>query len=191
MKKYIVFIIFCLTAIHGYSQVEKQLDKKMPQKLTKEQKQEKQKAEKVETARLVDKMIQQKKFVLEADYISTQTGRRVIVNGQLNFIRVDSSRIIIQIAPNTVMFGSNGLGGITADGLINKWELKRFGKNQQLYSINLSVYFTRAGYYDIVLTVNPNGSTQAVLSGPDAAKIMFYGRLIDIRKSKVFKGNSI
>jgi hypothetical protein len=191
MKRVFILIILINVGVYSFSQVVDPSVTTTKENLTKEQKLEKQKAEKEETARMVDKMVQQKRFVLEANYISDQTGRRIIVSGELNFVRVDSSQIIVQIAPISGMAGPNGLGGITAGGSINKWELRRFGKNKQLYSVNISATFTRAGFYDILLTINPNGTAQGTLSGPDAAKILFYGRLVDIYTSKVFKGSGI
>ena len=191
MKGVFILLILLTAGIHLFSQPVDSVKNPTKEKLTKEQRIEKQKAEVEKTARMVDKMIQQNRFVLEADYISDQTGRRIVVSSEVNFIKVDSSQITLQIALNSGLAGPNGLGGISASGSVKKWLVRRFGKNKQLYSINISATFTRAGFYDILLTVNPNGTAQAVLSGPDAAKVIFYGRLVDIHASRVFKGTSI
>jgi hypothetical protein len=191
MKRIYFLLALCIIGLHAFSQVEESLESKTNKKLTKEQKLEKRQAEAEATAKMVDRMVNQRHFVVEANYIGTQSGNRIVVNNKLNFISIDSSYIVIQIAPRMGMGGANGLGGITADGYISDWEMKRYGKNQQLYSISLFVRITRAGSYDITMNINPDGSVQATLSGLDAAKIMFYGKLVPLQASKVYKGSSI
>jgi hypothetical protein len=191
MKKLMILLVMCTLGLHTFSQVNNASEEKTNKKLTKEQKQAQRKAEAEAKAIEVDLMIQRKQFVVEANYIGTQNGTRVSVNGELNFIMLDTTEISIQIAPRLGANGGNGMGGITADGSITKWEMKKFGKTQQLYSIRMYARFTRAGFYDIVLTVNPDGTAQATLNGPDAAKILFYGQLKSLQQSRAFKGSTI
>jgi hypothetical protein len=191
MKRIYLFLALCIIGVHAFSQVEESLESKTNKKLTKEQKLEKRQAEAEATAKMVDMMVNQRHFVVEANYIGTQNGNKIVVNNNLNFISIDSSYIVIQIAPIMGMGGANGLGGITADGYISDWEMKRYGKNQQMYTISLFVRITRAGSYDIIMNINPDGSVQATLSGLDAAKIKFYGKLVPLQVSKVYKGSSI
>jgi hypothetical protein len=191
MKKILIILVMCTFGLYVFSQVDSNSKNKTRVKLTKEQKLAQRKAEAEATAKKVDWMIQHRRFVVEADYIGTQTGKRIPVNGELNFISLDSSEISIQIVPRVGENGGNGMGGITAEGSITTWEMKRFGKTQQLYSIRIYERFTRAGFYDIILTVNPDGTAQATLNGPDAAKIMFYGHLVSLQESKIYKGGSI
>jgi hypothetical protein len=191
MKRILILLLLCIIGLHAFSQVKDSLESKTGRKLTKEQKLEKRRAEAEATAILVDWMVKQRRFVVEANYISDQTGNRLVVNSQLNFIRLDSSEIVIQIAPRMGRAGANGLGGITAEGSVSSWEIERFGKNKQMYYIRLFVRITRSGYYEIFLNINPDGSVQATLTGPDAAKIIFYGKLVSLRASKVYKGTSI
>lgn len=167
------------------------MESKTNKKLTKEQKLEKRKAEAEATAKMVDIMVNQRRFVVEANYIGLHTGNRFVVNSDLNFIRLDSSIIVIQVAPIMGSGGANGLGGITAEGFISDWKIKRYGKSPQNYSINLFIKITRAGTYDINIIINPNGTVQATVSGIDAAKVTFYGKLVSLQASKVYKGSSI
>jgi hypothetical protein len=191
MRKTIIILSFCLIALPVFAQVNENPENKSGTKLTKEQKLAERQAKAESVARNVEWMVLNRRFVIEADYISDQTGRRIVVNSLLNFIRIDSSQISIQIAPHTARIGANGLGGITADGTAVKWEMKRFGKNQQLYSITLSAKMIRAGTYGVMITIGKDGSVQATLSGNDAAKIIFYGKLVSLEESKVYKGTRI
>ena len=190
MKKYIVFIIFCLTAIHGYSQVEQRLDNKTSQKLTKEQKSEQKRIEREAMAELVDQMIRAQRFVLEADYLSNQTGRRVVVSSNLNFIIIDSSRITIQIASPFSLGGPNGMGGITTDGTISSFKTEKVGKTKSSYAIRLFA-MTPVGQYDIFMNISPDAGANATISGTSSGRLNYHGRIVPITKSRHFKGQSI
>jgi hypothetical protein len=191
MKVIAISLALFIFGLHAFSQGSDSLESKTNKKLTKEQKLEKRKAEAEATAKMVDLMVNQRRFVVEADYIGFHTGKRFLVNSGLNFIKLDSSAIVIQVAPLMGGGGANGLGGITAEGFVSDWKIKRYGKSPQNYSINLFIKATRAGTYDINIIINPNGNAQAIVSGIDAAKVIFYGKVVSLQASKVYKGSSI
>lgn len=190
MKKYIILSIFCLAAIRGYSQTEQQLDNKTSQKLTKEQKAEQKRIELEAMAELVDQMIRTQRFVLEADYLSNQTGRRVFVSSTLNFIIIDSSEITIQIASPFGYGGPNGMGGITTDGTISSFKVEKVGKTKSSYAIRLFA-MTPTGQYDIFMNVSPDAGANATISGSTYGRLNYHGRLVPINKSRLFKGQSL
>lgn len=190
MKKYIIGIVLCLTAIPGYSQVEQQLDDKSSQKLTKEQKAEQKRIEREAMAEMVDRMIKTRRFVLEADYLSNRTGSRVIVNSNLNFIIVDSSEITIQTAPIAGIGGPNGIGGVTAEGNIRDFRVEKVGRTKDSYSIRI-LAVTPVGQYDIFMDIFPDAGANASISGSTRGKLNYHGRLVPIKKSRHFKGQSI
>ena len=74
-------------------------------------------------------MLENKDFVLEADYLQDRYGNRVLVNSTINFVAVDSTEATIQIGSN-FRIGPNGVGGVTAQGNINKWELTEDTKHK-------------------------------------------------------------
>jgi hypothetical protein len=190
MKKYIILFLASMVVLSAFSQEDNAVESKTTGKLTKEQKLEKRHAEEAATARLVDLMVNQKRFVLEADFLSNQTGERIIVNSNLNFIVVDSSRITIQIASNTRPGGSNGLGGITTDGSITQFDIQKVGKSKDNYLVRLFAS-TAIGSFDIFLNISPSGRTDANISGIGRGKLNYHGFIIPIEKSKVYKGMSI
>ena len=63
-------------------------------------------------------------FVFETDFIYSQR-----VNYLLNFIKVVSSKAIIQVTPIHQGEGENGFGGVTAKGVISGH--KEFSKNDK------------------------------------------------------------
>ncbi len=190
MKKYILFLVCCLFATQGYSQIEQQLDDKTSQKLTKEQKAEQKRTEREAMAQLVDQMIKAQRFVLEADYLSNRTGRRVVVSSNLNFIIVDSSEITIQTAPQFGFGGPNGMGGLTAEGTIRDFRVEKVGKTKGSYSIRIMA-MTPLGPYDIFMNISPDAGADATISGTTAGKLNYHGRMVPIKRSRHFKGHSI
>lgn len=190
MKRFFFLIVVSLVVLSAYSQEENTVDDKTTKKLTKQQRLEQRRAEEEATAKLVDWMVDQKQFVLEANYLSNQTGSRVIVNSKLNFIVIDSSKIVIQLASTTGIGGPNGMGGVTAEGNISQFQIKKFGKDQNSYSIRV-LAMTAIGSYDIFFTISRSGNTDASISGNGRGRLNYHGVIIPIKQSRVFKGMSI
>lgn len=191
MKKYIsLLIIAFFVMLSAYAQEEGVVDNKSRRKLSKAEKAELRKAEEQVVARMVDSIIEKRKFVLEADFLSNQTGNRIIVNNLINFIIVDSSRIIIQTGSTTGLGGYNGMGGVTTRGNITSYEVKKTGRNSSVYYIRLLAN-TSIGTYDIFFNISPNSNSDATVSGIRAGKLNYHGVIKPLENSRVFKGMAI
>lgn len=191
MKKYISILFLALSVIFGaYAQEESTTDPKLRKKLSKEEKAELKKVEREAVARMVDSLIEERKFVLEADFLSNQTGVRRVVNNLINFIVVDSNRIVIQTASTTGIGGPNAMGGITARGNISGFEVKRTGRNDTSYFIRLMAN-TAIGPYDIFFNISPDSNADATISGIRYGKLNYHGVIKPLEKSKVFQGMAI
>jgi hypothetical protein len=190
MKKIVVLILSWLIAISAFSQEEGAVDSQTTKKLTKEQKMAIRQAEEEVMSRMVDSLVKVKRFVLEADYLSNQTGYRVHVSNLINFIIVDSARITIQIASTTGIGGPNGMGGITTNGYISSFDVKKAGKGRGYYIVRLMA-MTSVGSYDIFLNISPSSNTDATISGVTHGKLNYHGVVKPMDKSRVFKAMSI
>jgi hypothetical protein len=190
MKKYMLISICLLITSTVFSQTENAVDRKSSHEQMKAQRMEMRKLEAIATAKLVDSLVNNRRFVLEAEYLSNQTGNRVVVNSLLNFIIVDSSKIVLQIATTSGSGGPNGMGGITTDGRITSFEVKKAGKKEGFYSIRIMA-MTPMGTYDIFLTIRPDSSADATLSGLTYGKLNYHGQIKDRKDAKIFKGRSI
>jgi hypothetical protein len=190
MKITILATIISMWTITLSAQVESSVEVETTRKLTKEQKREQQRLRNEETAKLVNWMVESRQFVLEANYLSNQNGNRVIVSPLINFIAVDSARLTIQLASTTGSGGANGLGGVTTDGQISKFDVKKTGKYKDIYSIRI-LTMTSIGSFDIFLTVYPSGNADASISGNWGGKLNYYGILVPLKQSKVYKGMAI
>lgn len=190
MKKLIVSILVSMVALYCFSQQENAVDAQVTKKLTKEQRQELRRNEEAAMARLVDSMVQSRKFVLEADFLSDQTGNRVVVNSLINFIALDSSKIVIQIASTSGIGGPNGMGGVTTRGNVSKYEVRKTGKNKDVYWMRI-IANTTLGTYDISLNISPTSDADASISGLRPGKLNYHGNIKPLGRSKVYQGMSI
>jgi hypothetical protein len=191
MKKFILFLGLSLVVAGAFAQEENSVDTKTTKKLTREEKKELKKREAEEMAKAVDWMIEHKKFVLEANFLSNQTGERVPVSSRINFIAIDSNKITIQLASTSGIGGANGMGGVTTDGTISNFKVSRIGKKTDNgYSIQV-FSMTPLGNYDIFFMVSHSGNSDATISGSWNGKLNYHGYLVPLNKSKVFKGMSI
>jgi hypothetical protein len=190
MKKYLLLLGMSLVLLNAVAQEENSVDSKTTKQLTRQQKSEQKKLEDEETAKMVDWMVQNKKFVLEAYAVSNQTGERYQVSSNINFIAVDSNKITIQLASMSGIGGYNGMGGITADGTISQFKITKLGKKSNSYSIQV-LAMTSIGSYDIFFNVSSNSNADASIGGSWGGKLNYHGFLIPLAKSKIFKGMSI
>jgi hypothetical protein len=124
----IMLLVFMLLPA-AYGQTEGTMDKKMQRRLLREERQKQREAELAETTVLIDKMVNSRQFVLEADYLSNQYGHRIMVNSTLNFIIVDSTEGVLQTASMSGVGGPNMMGGVTAEGSITQYELSKSAKS--------------------------------------------------------------
>lgn len=137
---------------------------------------------------MLDSIIEKRSYVLEADYLSNERGRRIRVNYLLNFVKIDSSEVVLQIGSNHGL-GYNGVGGITAKGPIKNYKVDKDEKSKTFY-ITLSVT-TAVGYYDIFINISSYGRANASISGLHYGKVNWDGRIVPIDESNVYEGSSL
>jgi hypothetical protein len=190
MKKIVFLIGLLILPMVTYSQSEQQTpDKKTEKEIQKEKKKAEKKAAEDSVKRVITLMVENHRFVLEADYVAGRTGERIPVNSTLNFIIVDSAKAVIQLGRSTGV-GSNGVGGITVDGTVSRYEFtKKENKNGVSFTITLYVN-TSLGTYDIVLWVSQNGNTSATVRGNTSGQLNYTGTMVPLGLSRIYKGHS-
>lgn len=135
----------------------------------------------------LDTLIQNKDFVLKADFLENQYGDRVPVSSVLNFIRVNSSNAVLQTGSNARL-GSNGVGGITTQGGIERWKIVKDFKHLS-YSLNFGVS-TNIGFYDISMTIGADNRARATISGLTRGKLIYEGYIESVNYSNIYKGQN-
>ena len=190
MKSLLTFLIAFVFVLGTYSQDEvQQLSQKEIRKLQKEQKKAQRAADEERMAEVTNFMVHQQQFVLEADFLSDKYGQRVSVTPTINFVLVDS-------LVGTVQFGSaqeigyNGVGGLTVDGRVTKYEYQFVGKKEDSYSIRM-ILMASIGTYDITLMVNSQGYADAQIRGNWSGQLNYHGKLVPLTLSRVYKGTPI
>ena len=190
MKSLLTFLMAFVFVLGTYSQDEvQQLSQKEIKKLQKEQKKAQRAADEERMAEVTNFMVHQQQFVLDADFLSDKYGQRVSVTPTINFVLVDS-------LVGTVQFGSaqeigyNGVGGITVDGRVTKYEYSVIGKKEDSYSIRM-ILMSSLGTYDITLMVNSQGYTDAQIRGNWSGQLNYHGKLVPLTLSRVYKGTPI
>jgi hypothetical protein len=154
-------------------------------KLTRQEQREIRKAERVASFNFLDTLLENRSFVLEADYIQNKWGDRFIVPQMLNFIKVDSSYVVLQTGSN-VRFGYNGVGGVTAEGRASDWKLVRNFKNLN-YNLRFNV-LTDIGVYDVLMWIGADKVARATITGLWPGSLTFDGYIKSLDNSRVFKG---
>jgi hypothetical protein len=173
----ILFLTFGFCLINnGYSQDEK---------LSKQERKEARKAELNANFQALDTLIQNKAFVIEAQYLQNQRGMQVPVNSLLNFIKVDGKNVVLQTGSNFSQ-GFNDLGGITAQGQLQSWKVDK-NVNHLSYTIRFSVT-TQIGIYDVLLMVGADTNARATITGLSRGSLTYQGNIVAIYNSRIYKG---
>jgi hypothetical protein len=158
-------------------------------KLSKEEQKALKKEKNLFNFMVIDSMLQRRSFVIEADYLENRYGERRPVQSNLNFIMVDSSNVVLQTGSDRIN-GSNGVGGVTAEGNVRDLNIVKNTKN---YSFNLRfTIVTTIGIYDVDMTIYSNQLAKATITGLTSGKLVYNGRIKNLYDSQVYRGrNSI
>lgn len=192
IRQITILLLILLPAFNNrlYSQYDEPvMNEKEIKALEKEKRQAEKKEQEEYEKKLVEYMMDNKKFVLEADYLSGSSGSRIPVNSTLNFIIIDSTKAVIQLA-NSWGSGYNGLGGITVDGSITKYNLhKQEGKRGVSYSLTIYI-MSSLGTYDVQFWISQSGYADASISGNTRGRLNYSGKIVPLKMSRTFKGSS-
>ena len=182
------FISMCFIT-KAQEEGEKVYTKKELRQIAREEQKAKRKAEEEEMKMLTELMLEKRRFVLEADYVGDGRGSRIPVQSNINFIGLDSTDAVIQLG-TTYGAGYNGVGGITVEGRVIKYELSVIeGKRGKSYSL-MFIVMTSLGTYDITFIVSGTGYTDATVRGNTMGQLRYSGKLVPIGLSRVYQGTS-
>lgn len=184
MRRIVLLAVALLLVVPVFSQ---ELSKKEQRKLNKELKKEQQAKENEMMSALVKVMLENQRFVLEANQLRDKRGSMVNVSSTINFVAVDSLEGVLQIGSNAYV-GMNGVGGITEEGTVANYE---YSLNERNGSYNVK-YFLRSpgGNYDVQMVVYSNGRADATISSTWPGRLTYSGFLVPPGTSRVWKGTT-
>ena len=137
-----------------------------------------------------EKVISDKDFTLEADKVEFKYGQTAFVNSNTNFVSVTGDKSVVQVAFNVPVSGPNGIGGITLDGNISNYEVKKDKKG----NINVSINVMGTGISALVNISLYSGSNKAsvtITPNFNSNRLTLTGVIVPSSSSRVFKGRSI
>ncbi len=127
-------------------------------------------------------------FVLEATSLYNRFGRSVPASPSINFIAVSGDSLVLQIGSDYGL-GPNGVGGITLEGRILKYEVKD-GPGYGTLSVNISAKSVILGLTSVLIKVTDTGNFRASVSGSWRQQIRMSGDFRTWESSKIFKGRT-
>jgi len=182
-----ICLLFMSLLLSGGLFAQDQKTIKETRKEASQRKKEEKKAKIENQYKITDSLLEERKFVLEAQFLKTSRGERFPVISTLNFIFVDSLSGVIQVG-SVQRVGYNGVGGVTVQGRISNWKLEKDEKQKNFYLI-----FSIQGnidIYDVNMNIDYAGYAYATLNGINSGKLTFEGNLVSKEETVIFKGQT-
>ncbi len=185
--RHFFIILFFFMCYIGYAQTENPDTKD----LTKEERKAMRKAKKEEDKRKREEALKnfkeyadKREWVVEAYMVYDKQGQSYQMDPSINFVSVVGEETTIQLSFNGIM-GWNGVGGITLEGKIGKYEHSSDNKS---VNITMTAMGSGLGIVDIFLSVTGDGNGRVTVSGNWGDRITFQGKYVSLEESSVFKG---
>ncbi len=174
----------------AFSQTEQTLSKKEQKKLEKQKKKEEEKQKEIMEFNKVKKLIEDSTFVFIATRLYGPNGKVFNLNQTLNFLAVNKKKATYQMSFHGVI-GWNGVGGVTFDGHIVKYNVEFAKKvNKSSYLNMLFVPDGIGGITNVSMTFFGASGT-ITLNFDDGTNIRLDGRIKSIEEAGIIKGQSI
>ena len=177
-----------LTAGNLTAQNTGSLSRKQRKELRMKKKQMRMKAS-LESRKFYAYLLKNKTFILEATQLYGPRGRMFSVTPSTNFFAVKGNKVIFQFGLGAA--GRNGVGGMTAEGFVNKYEFKkpRSEKKGLIVSGNIRPRGSgdRGAFY---MTVTNDGNAYLHVTLPYGGRISMSGRVVSLKNAGVFKGQT-
>jgi len=183
MKKIVIVMMSVLMiASAGYGQSKKELRAR-----EKQAKKEARAREEAMNKELTKKMIESRKFVLEADFVSGKQGQRISVTRTFNFIVVNGDKVAFQFADGSHV-GYNGVGGSFEEGNLREYKFKTNKKG--MYFVDFRIVSSGGTLFVHLSAIGATLRVDATIKGTSSAQLNYSGYLVPLDKSRVYKGVS-
>ena len=184
-------LILMLLGITVYAQEEAMEE---AEKSKKELRAEKKAAKKVERQAANEEALMKsnallagKQWVLEATRVYGKSGRSFNLDPNINFVSIQEKEGVVQLSFSGLV-GWNGIGGITLEGNVTKYEVKEPKKEGTGASVNAFMMSApRSVEIDIRIS-SGNFADATIRSNTTSGRIRFTGQLIHPSESSVYKG---
>jgi len=185
----LVLIAGFLTTGNIYAQKPGKLTKQQKKELKLKKKQMRMQAS-LKSRKYYSYLLQNKTFILEATQLYGPTGLPFSVSPSLNFFAVKGNKVVFQFGLGSAA-GRNGVGGLTAEGFIGKYEFKNPKSAKKSLIVSGVIKPKGAGdrgYF--YMTVMNDGNAYIHLTLPYNGRVSMNGRVMSLKKAGVFKGQT-
>ncbi|MCK5467467.1 MAG: DUF4251 domain-containing protein [Cyclobacteriaceae bacterium] len=158
-------------------------------KLSRKEKKELKKQQQIEQKKAILDLLSSKTWVIEAHTVFDRYNQSYQLNPTINFVGIKGEEGALQLGFDGLI-GWNGVGGVTIDGKITKYEIKE-GKENSSPTVNLRFQGRGVGSAIINITVNSSGQATARVNGDFGDRITFSGMIKSLEESSVYKGQSL
>jgi hypothetical protein len=189
MKKIFFICSMFFLAITVYAQKDSPSEIRQAEKSGKRQK-EVTKAGEEATAKMVETMITERKFILEVDYINDQsrnflhTGAWINLNPIGNYFAVNDAKIVVMFEPNENQTSNWPFEKFPNNDTFSKYQVTKPQKSGDNYFVSFRSD-GKIGPYDISMKVAPDGKTQLTMKNNLGLSLNLRGVLVPLNKSKI------
>ncbi len=134
--------------------------------------------------------IEDKEFVLEADRVIFKQGQTAYVSSNTNFVAVSGERAVVQVAFNVPSGGPNGIGGVTVEGSVTKFDMQTDDKGKVTVSMNVMGRGISAMLM-IELYKGSNRAQVTVTPNFNSSRLTLSGVVVASEESNVFKATPL
>lgn len=153
MRKYMLMMVAVMLVMSTAMAQEEKTVEKTVEKLDGKELRKQRKKDRLELFELQKQegstLLEERDFVLQAERIGGKNSIPINVANQINFIRIDGDDLIVQYGLNAGA-GRNGLGGVTYEGKIRRFDTKDLGEGK---TYNTRIQFSTP-YLNGIATVN-------------------------------------
>ncbi|MCM1337236.1 MAG: DUF4251 domain-containing protein [Candidatus Amulumruptor caecigallinarius] len=127
-------------------------------------------------------------FVLEGNYLSGRTGRRMYVTSSTNFISVRGGQAVLQVSPANGG-GPNGVGGISLSGQVTDASIKHLDNGGLQFRANVNGNALSA---NIILSLIPgtDRASATVMPNFNSLNMTLEGKIVPASQSTIFQGRT-
>jgi len=157
--------------------------------LSKKEKKEQRKQLQIEQKKAIMTLLESKEWVIEAHTVFDRYSLSYQLNPSINFVGIKGNEGAMQLGFDGLI-GWNGVGGVTIDGSVTKYEIKE-GKENMSPTVNLRFQGRGIGSATVSISVTTAGQATARVNGDFGERITFSGIIKPLSESIVYKGQSL
>ena len=186
MKKLIVLVT---AIVLNFNLFADEISKEEWKKMSRQERKEYRKKKAIEDQKRILQLVTSKAWVLEAHQLQDRYGESEIVEPSINFVGVAGEKSTVQLGASGEI-GINGVGGITVDGNVNRYEVKE-GKPGSGVTVRLEVSGAMTGHVSMLISISNDGTASATLRDIEGGRITYRGRVVALGESTVYKGQTL